>query len=741
MFQLPALAWIALAFAPTQSRDGTPDLSEQERALVERLLAVARETAPPTPPASGGRAITGRVATETGAPLAGARVIAREIQKRSVTFLRRPAWDPAYHPAPDLESRLRRSLEFVLKSQRREHAATSDADGRFAITGLDGERYELVASADHHALSDGTGVGWNRWSRVVEPDAEVELVAKPLLDATFTLTLPDGAPPSEAIVAFRRLGDRDDAWEQTWTPDAPRIAAPAGDWMVAARVLDPESGERGQEMRDFVSEERLVAITPAAPTVAIALRSLARLSGVIRGSSGPDRRHVNVVIVPLLDGETTAPPGERSGTRRRDTHQVTLQSSRTGEWHFDDPWITAGRWSVALTDYSSGERLDERVVDVTDRPVEVAFDLAPPDASERVPVRVRTADGEALDDFVLELSTAAERDGRRSSTSAREIERRSEPGGGSTFWRRQLSDRNLLVARHPRHGFVAATVARDAAEIELRFVAPALATLDLSGGPARTAKRAVALVVDGPMEQVDGDLAPRALRFDNAALPNDGRIELGPLPPGTYRARLTVDPDRDDSNGGAIVASTTWTLAAGPVALAWRWPELSTLRVTGAAKGGWQLESYERQAFDSVSGSPRWFGTAADGEVVFVDVPSGLHRLTGPDRALMRIELPQRDPVAFRAMEIDALRVVITEPGGALVHEGLAHGDLVVGIDGAEFSSREQLGWIRGRLDQQKVDRVTLTVERAGKRFEVLLALVLLNDAREAGGIFVEDAR
>jgi S1-C subfamily serine protease len=104
----------------------------------------------------------------------------------------------------------------------------------------------------------------------------------------------------------------------------------------------------------------------------------------------------------------------------------------------------------------------------------------------------------------------------------------------------------------------------------------------------------------------------------------------------------------------------------------------------------------------------------------------------------MVVEAPAQKPIAFVAEAVNALRVVITDTAGRLAKAGLKSGDFVVAIDGREFSKREELDRIRLSL---AAEEVTLTIQRAGERFEVVVPRTFLNDEKAAGGRFRESSR
>jgi hypothetical protein len=363
------------------------------------------------------------------------------------------------------------------------------------------------------------------------------------------------------------------------------------------------------------------------------------------------------------------------------------------------------------------------------------FTLPPADAQSELRVRVLDPAGALLRECRFEYSAKIS-DDRSSYTRSGGIQSRPRSDGGFAFARADLGAETFLFAEHPRFGKKGRAVPSDAHDLDIRFAAPAKPSLRLTGFAEHAGKRSVELEV---RDVTDPNVEPPPLRLDAKSIAADGAVELGGMQPGSYRIRVFADADMRDARRGVEATAATFELRAGPCVLELPFPLLSDLRLAVAAgtKGNYTLSPISATSADD-DRTRRAAAPDADGVVTFTEVPPGLYEVVGPGQALMVVEAPSPKPIAFVAEAVNSLRVVIKDPAGRLAKAGLKSGDYVVAIDGREFSKREELDRIRLSL---AAEEVTLTIQRAGERFEVVVPRTFLNDEKAAGGRFRESSR
>jgi S1-C subfamily serine protease len=106
---------------------------------------------------------------------------------------------------------------------------------------------------------------------------------------------------------------------------------------------------------------------------------------------------------------------------------------------------------------------------------------------------------------------------------------------------------------------------------------------------------------------------------------------------------------------------------------------------------------------------------------------------------MMTVTLPGPSSVVFQEQEINALRVTVTDPEGTMAKAGMATGDLVVAINGKEFSSVVELQIVMAGAVSKKT--MVMTVLRGRKRFDVEVDPRKMLGGRQMGGSFEPTSR
>ena len=132
----------------------------------------------------------------------------------------------------------------------------------------------------------------------------------------------------------------------------------------------------------------------------------------------------------------------------------------------------------------------------------------------------------------------------------------------------------------------------------------------------------------------------------------------------------------------------------------------------------------------------------ANGGVTYEALAAGDYTLqtfgVGPFE-MMRVRVPHGGVLRFEPMVVNAALVSIADRAGTLAKAGFEDGDLIVGIDGAEFTSSQQL---QGIL-MQALAKATLAfdVERGGRRLKIEVVPGEMIDPSKHGGSITPTTR
>jgi hypothetical protein len=392
--------------------------------------------------------------------------------------------------------------------------------------------------------------------------------------------------------------------------------------------------------------------------------------------------------------------------------------------------LKPGRWYVGVTRYELPAALATAVVEVSTGCVVQDFVLPEP-TTPTLSVRVLAPDGAPLHDCEFRVhSQFRGPDGRFSGGIAGAIASQADVGPVFRISTERFADRTTLFAVHPRFGSVPIEVTPDRREYEARFADPAIVTLRLEDFAEHARGRVVTL--ERRRTGVDEPFPPLP------AIPSTGIVELGATQPGTWRFEFVADSDVTDSVSGRPVFAATVELAAGEREITLPFPRLEDVRVSVPN------DDRGRITFEPDDGTPdersRWGlqgETDADLVATIRGVPPGSWIVSTRRGRKMRLQTPVSGVVRFVPTAVRAMRVSITDPSGPIAKAGLATGDLVVAFSGFEFDGQEELYRVLQRLSGEQL---TLTVERAGERFEVVIPRKLWSDS-SSGARFKEHVR
>jgi len=687
----------AASIAPPERERGAA-AGEGGSTLAKALASIA----PPEPGRGHGR-IDGCVRTKQGGSRGGAVIRAERNEDDE--------------DGGEVDDTLEGRVRTLVRSEQRRLADTfevlSDREGRFAFTGLAEGAYLLTATLKGHRLAvDGEE------SVEASPGDTVDFVAEEVAEVEVSVLLPDGTPAG----AFRveAMSEESGAVESEWHEGARttlRLPAGAHHLVATGRDAGPDPTFR------FGSDPERIEAVIGGPPLQVTLRLLPkrRLFGRVRVAVGEPTGLLRIHALRLGGGE------EPDLRRLLDTGETEYAygSADGYAFEFDEDEVSEGR--VLLGAALSGTVLAWRVIDVAGA-TQCDFGIERLPTEQLLAVTVLGPDGAPLEDVSV---WAGAEDGDGDSCA----------DGNSAI---RVGDGSFLVAHYPDDGAVRRFVGvshealgskrvhyrRDTdRSLTIRF-GPAARLLVSMRGLSGSDLRGLLSVALVPPEFQDLEIA--GLASDATIFAGNDRLELGPAESGSYRLVVFLLQDKERFE----VARHEVRLGPGENKLNLPLPALHrlTVRAPGLAAG----RKLELRRAESRDWRRRARHLGGDGVATFTLLPPGRYLLTEEDvfSPAMTVEVPHTGEVLF-APSFNAMAVVISDPEGGLARAGLADGDLVVGIDGAEFADATEMRLLVAKAARSTAP-VTLLVERNGRRLEIRLPQPALLGA---GGAFEPASR
>ncbi len=326
-------------------------------------------------PAGSGR-FTGKVVDKKGNAVPGANVNAQR-QNVSFRYSRKNQW----WRSQDLGQKIDAYLQNFKDMERNNYGAVSDAQGRFVIKGLPDGRYYLSAWAEGFA---------NDYSnyRLYEPDAEVTIVVKPVLELKVLVLAPDGDPAQSARLSLGRQatgGMGGATWQADWTAEDPVVEVQdEGIYVLSAR----------DEQRGCASDSVNVSVKAGAMPDEVVLR-LEEFPGVkgkviFEGASaeeGPSTMNLEVYVIQVPQD------GERTWEYLRQGMTVNVGSYNNYEYCFDR--LVPGNYLLGCM---ADNRLTMEEVSVSDKMVKKDLRIPPPDRKKSLIVAILDPAGNIISD-------------------------------------------------------------------------------------------------------------------------------------------------------------------------------------------------------------------------------------------------------------------------------------------------------------------------------------------------------
>lgn len=708
-------------FAPIDAtRVDAPATGAAPSSVVDAAVEVVRSAPHPVRRTGSGR-IEGRVARLDGSGVEGV-VIRGSLQpgEWGIGASRTGREPPRLEP---LEDAVRRAVDSWYEQGSRRVEATTDRDGRYLLAELASGRWRLETWQDGYAIEASGAL-----QPEVVTDGTLDFVAIPVERLVVDVTLQDGSPPARAaLLVTIRSGTGSSESRQLWTPGCDLRFKP-GTYDLRATLGEQPMGPAWPELLTSAPVEvRVVAGTPPAP-IRLALRASPGVRGRVTFPPGARRNQGLVKIAP-------APASGVPDLAALAQHHANddVQWLQRDEYVFKDR--APGRYVVGFARSWNERILAHAVVDIADSMLVADLVVPSPDPAASLVVKLLDPEGAPID--AAEFQWMVVRSNRGSSSSGAEAE--LKPNGNFAVAWSLVGDVDLLqpwpddvtvqlIVNHPRFGRKAVAVAKGTRALQVRYSATAtlLASIDAFVGSGHESR--LSMTLEALAEQAGPSWnQPQSLGAD-------GTQEFGPVESGRYRLELRVQGD--NAWDRRIVATREVELAPGENRASIALPKLCdvVIAVPGGAgsislQGGPGRESFHA----TLDGE----GIAAFKSLAAGDYVAQLHGSDGMQ--MMNLRLPVSGVVRFEPMVVNAMRVLIDARDGKLAELGFEEGDLLVGVDGVEFESSQQLQMAVMQAIGKK--EATFTVQRGRRSVELKIDPRGLMDPRKLGGRFEPASR
>jgi len=632
------------------------------RAVLSRAAESARVAAAGAEESDGAGSFRGVVRDTSGAPVAGAVVLASPVRPRrdayelgaSTSEIGR-AWD-GHLP---IESYYVEPMTRVLEERRLTRTATTDDEGRFVLEGLPAGRHSLNPFAE----------GFQGERLEANTGAEVELWLVPIASFEIEPRLPDGSQPERAVIELEADGRRR---LYTWSPEEPSLRIPLR--VATLKVLAgevPSSGRR-ECLGTYTSEQRTIDLDVDGPGPHVfELASTPILRVAMIGADGED---------PMESAWVRLDAGE--GEPRR--------LSRIDETTYLIGDVDPGAYTITAGQLPDVEALSEPVR-VEAGLNEFALDLPMPDPDDVLVLRCADAEGRPIEE--VSMAFEARRPGGGTELLRVDPSPRGR-GEWSVPWTALVEDGEPfpgfeITANSEGLGIQRLVLDRKVTTAEFTFEEPCRLTVVVEG--RREGGLHVSLW-EGDLTSVpefstsitwtQSRLAP--------AVPESGRLELGPIQPGRYS--LALLPNNSPWSAFPLTGREV-VLRSGRQVETLRVPPLHDLVVQAPASAVGQRLTLSPE----VSVGPYRYLMASideDGRAVFAGIPVGEYRVRANSAHWSGGEMLVTVPcgvVEFQSAEELGLEIRSIAESAPLGGSALRPGDVVLGT--AERRATEEGFW------------------------------------------------
>jgi hypothetical protein len=194
----------------------------------------------------------------------------------------------------------------------------------------------------------------------------------------------------------------------------------------------------------------------------------------------------------------------------------------------------------------------------------------------------------------------------------------------------------------------------------------------------------------------------------------DGLQKFGPLSPGEYDIHVQV---RGKNNRWSGTDTVTVHLKPGDNVATVDLPKLHTLTVIVD-------EGFEQSSFRLNSKTPglHYYSNTVKptgGQVVFDNLVPGEYTVQcwGPASGTMQVSVPAQGTVRFEATVYNAQKAHLKDVNGTFAKAGVRDGDLLIGIDGQEFTNERTMQAMMTLAAERK--SVSMMILRGGRRLTI----------------------
>lgn len=644
---------------PVAASSKAPVANEGAR-IAPRALTTEEQVVAATQKPKAVGVIKGRVVDKTGRGVGGALFKARRSNFSDPRFLNRPGQVPDSVLGPeDLIAMLRERIE---RDPSLEVTALSDTNGDFALNGLENLAYNIESYLPNHLLvgMEGHDAFNGRW-----PGDVVQLRALPLSRLEVEVRLPDGSVPATAELSTRRTNSNE-TWQ--WTPEDRVVPLQPGMWTLQAR---------GGDMCMFRSKEQLVEVTEGgAPTsVILELAERPLIRGRLIFDGPPPSKQYTVIAWSQNHDPATDNVWEATNTSDQ------ARTFATTGFQFED--LEPGVYRLAVSDGGIERPPVLATVTLADKLVVQDLQVTASKSAEWV-VKVLDPTGAAVDDAAFDTSFwmgngnnwCRDLEGAWHGTVPRNV--LDEPAGEPL----------QLTVRSGQWGHTALTLPRAAATAEVRMQAPGFLKAQLSGDSSTSRQKlSASLQLLGASRDHDSWVGSSPADESNS-------VTFSPLQPGTYMLRLSMNSG--GWYGGQSVAERRLEIHSGENQASIAAPVLHMISVR--MKNGGEAATGHMQLIlppDAKDAMPFSAGAQIDkdGLAKFENVPAGRYTLnfySGGRNGSILITVPTAE-IQIDLDVLRAMRIQLHSNDHILTEKGFKTGDLIVGVDGHEFTNGNDL--------------------------------------------------
>ena len=656
--------------------------------------------------ARGTGSITGRVMTKDGEPLSG--VVVRASMRRKSDPSKRYRRGKGPPEDQDLEEYVTERVKQYLSNIDSRREGRTDAEGNYTISGISVDREDQYYV---NAYCRGWEFQQTPHMREIRAGSTVNFTAKSIHTIPCHVYLPDGSMPEKAnITVWTGPRSRGSMWYQ----DTPEIQLDPGDHQLQAS---------GGENNIHRSEKQTVTIVrgqlPAA--IEIRMKDEPGVCGKVEFPPGETNLSLQVSLLELTEGADPNPD----------------RLAREGK----KAWVYGSRRSYVIRDVAPGNYLlglvfnhqiviDHRTVQIGKAMQTEDFVMPAPDDSQFLMLRVQSPKGTAVSDVSFTVGYRSE--GYNASGGSRY---QQMPDGRWRVFHYLVKEKNrksggvwFVTARSQTLG--SKTVEYDATNtksLEVRFEEPAKLTVSVAGYRGSDMVGKVRLQVQ-PTQKGKKNRGYSYYGRNSSKLDAEGVQTFGPLAPGDYDIVVQVKGERNRWASGDVVSTT---LKPGDNTATVELPKLYSLTVVvdgEQEKASFRLSS-RTPGYHYYSNTKKPQG----GQVVFPNLVPGDYTLQcwGTTSGQMKVSIPAQLSVRFEAIVYNAQKIHVKDVNGTYVKAGLRQDDLLIGIDGEEFTNQQTMSAMMTLARERK--NVTLLILRGNRRLTVPVDFTDAWNAKVAG--------